>query len=181
MNNYEQGEWVRFSGKKRVPLPYRCKVSVELACTSICVVSVVDADGDAVPIQASHTLNSTFTTTGYSELEIDTGKAVAGLRLSLRGLQTEEPRHDRPVPPVPQTTHILQKLRAEARRSMNVQREAFAERDVSQPGYETDDGEDLFEEDLIARSQHHAAPGSPPSAGSEPVEPADVSEKRDAE
>lgn len=148
----DRGEWFRVDGEHIEGLApqraWRCMVQV--SSLSQVQIILVDEDGDEVPVFTGTQFRWRERVVGAHALIVRT-TGPAGVRVSINGMQIDEPRNDDPPPDQQvEAGNLLARIRAEARRSLGVQREAFAEYERDFPGgYElAEDDPGLFEEQM---------------------------------
>lgn len=162
-------DWFSFKGEQVFDLNASTYVDLVVSCTKPVSVSLVDTEGEIVPVWHGTGGRFRAQVKGFTKLILDC-PVMAGACLNIDDRQIEEPHtKDRTIPEFEQASNILQRLRQEARRQMGIQREAFAERDIDLPGYEVDEQDDLFEEELAELVQQQREEAKAQKA--EPTEP----------
>jgi hypothetical protein len=91
---------------------------------------------------------------GFKEVVCSAASLPASIGIISETKQKAEPLNDDPTPPKAQPANILQQMRSEFRRNLGIGgRESFVVNDTGLPGYETDDDDDLFEEEIIEKAK----------------------------
>lgn len=143
-------DWFAFKGESVFDLQPSTYVDLTVSCTKPIRVELVDTDGQVVPIWHGGSGRFRAQVKGFTKMILN-APVEAGACLKIDDRQIEEPHSKDPtVPEYLEAANLLQRIRQEVRRQMGAAREAFAERDVDLPGYEIDEDDDLFEEDMLA-------------------------------
>lgn len=142
----DANQWAAYTKSARFPITDRCNVELLIAAAGPILITGITDDGDKIPIRAgTDFLHFKSQLHNFSNLQVDA--KTFGVTAKLNGVQHDEPRDNEPAPRPKEPNNILQKLREQARRDMQISREHF-DNDTQYPGHESDD--ERFEEEIIA-------------------------------
>jgi len=149
MREYNSKDWIYAAKSTEIPLTTRDTIELDVVSPGVITIYGVCEDGTGTPIVCgAHHVHIKTKFHGFTALEVQSSKEL-GYRLMGRPGQLGEPMDDRAPPAPKEPTNILQQMRSVIKQELAANRENFLQNDTPFSGYEVDDDEDTFEEDML--------------------------------